>query len=92
MTRPQISAEVITCRGSLGDDSYPRLRIRCDEFESPYVLTLALPAVVYRALSEQARPLEFFNAIAEALNYGRAALAAGQARIRDRDKRSVSRP
>lgn len=32
------------------------------------VLTLALPAVVYRALSKHVQPLDFFNAIAEALN------------------------
>ena len=80
MARPDISAEVITCPGSLGDESYSRLRIRCESFESPYVLTLALPAVVYRALSEQVQPLEFFNAIVQALNNCRIAPMAREAR------------
>lgn len=68
MTLKRISAEVITCPGGLADDSYPALEIRLAEFESPYVLTLALPAIVYKALSEQMDPLIFYDAIASAVN------------------------
>ena len=68
MTLKGISAEVITCPGGLGDDSYPALEIRLKEFKSPYVLTLALPAIVYKALSEQVDAVDLYNTIAAALN------------------------
>lgn len=63
-----VSAEVITCPGGLGDLAYPALAIRLPEFESPYVLKFALPAIAYRALSEQMNPLTLFEAIASAVN------------------------
>lgn len=68
MTLKGISAEVIICFGALGDESYPALEIRLEAFESPYVLTLALPAIVYKALSEQMDPLILYDAIASAVN------------------------
>lgn len=63
-----VHAEVITRPGGLGDTSYPALAIELPGFDSPYVLTLALPAVVYQALSEQISPLSFYGAIANAVN------------------------
>ena len=56
MTLNQISAEIISRPGGLGDVAYPALEIQLKGFESPYVLTLAFPAVVYRALSERVDP------------------------------------
>lgn len=67
-----ITAEVITCPGGLGDISYPALEIRLEAFDSPYVLTLALPAIVYKALSAQMDPLVLYDAIASAVNDTRA--------------------
>lgn len=77
MTRRDVSAEVISRPGGLGDASYPALEIRLKGFESPYALTLALPAIVYRALSEQMDPLTLYDAIARAVNGTRAAVDAG---------------
>jgi len=72
MTFGDVSAEVIFRPGGLGDVSYPALEIRLKGFESPYALTLALPAIVYRALSEQMDPLTLYDAIASAVNRTRA--------------------
>ena len=72
MTLRDVSAEVISRPGGLGDVSYPALEIRLKGFESPYALPLALPAIVYRALSEQMDPLTLYDAIASAVNRTRA--------------------
>ncbi len=74
----EIAADVITCPGGLGDDEYPALEIQLKEFKSPYVLRLTLPAVVYKALSEQMDPLNLFDAIASAVNGTRVTSCAGQ--------------
>ena len=63
-----IAAEVITCPGGLGDVEYPALEIQLEAFKSPYILRLTLPAVVYKALSEQMDPLLLYDAIAGAIN------------------------
>lgn len=63
-----LRAEVISRPGGLGDDSYPALAIDLPGFDSPYVLTLALPTVVYQALSEQMNPRAFYEAMACAVN------------------------
>jgi len=68
MTLKQISAELISRPGGLGDVSYPALEIQVNGFQSPYVLTLAFPAVVYRALAEHVDPLVVYDAIANAVN------------------------
>ena len=67
-TSRRVTAEVISCPGHLWDDIYSALQINVDGFESPYVLTLALRAVGYRALSEQSDPLAVYKAIARAVN------------------------
>jgi len=51
--RNRVTAEVISCPGQLCDDAYSALQINIEGFESPYVLTLTLRAVGYKALSEQ---------------------------------------
>lgn len=63
-----ISAEVITCPGRLGDFEYAALQINIDGFTSPYVLTLALPAVGCHALREQIDPLDLYKSLAQAIN------------------------
>ena len=68
MTHNEISAEIISRPGGLGDAAYPALEIQLKGFDSPYVLTLAFPAVVYRALSERVDPLAVYDAIAHAVN------------------------
>ena len=68
MTHNHISAEIISRPGALGDVAYPALEIQLKGFDSPYVLTLAFPAVVYRALSERIDPVVVYDAIAHAVN------------------------
>ena len=64
----RITAEVISCPGQLSNDTYCALQINIDGFESPYVLTLALRAVGYRALAEHTDPAVVYGAIAAAVN------------------------
>ena len=77
-----IAADVITCPGGLGDSEYPALEIQLKEFKSPYVLRLTLPAVVYKALSEQMDPLLLYDAIASAVNNACAAVGADECLVR----------
>lgn len=74
-----IAANVMTCHGALGDEEYPALEIRLAEFKSPYVLRLALPAVVYKALAEQIDPVLLYEALARAVNSVGAANSLGDA-------------
>lgn len=64
----RVTAEVISCPGQLWDDVYSALQINVEGFQSPYVLTLALRAVGYKALSAQGDPRSVFEAIASAVN------------------------
>ncbi len=68
VTTPRLTAEVISCPGRLGDVSYTALQVNVDSFESPYVLTLAFPAIGARALAAQIDPVEIYTAIAQAIN------------------------
>ena len=63
-----VSAEVISCPGRLGDAQYNALQINVEGFSSPYVLTLVMPAIATRALSQQAEPLELYATLADAIN------------------------
>jgi hypothetical protein len=64
----RVTAEVISCPGQLWDDAYSALQINVEGFQSPYVLTLALRAVGYKALSQQSDPRSVYEAIASAVN------------------------
>jgi hypothetical protein len=64
----RVSAEVIACPGRLSDDSYPALQLNVEGFDSPYVLTLSLSAVGYKALTEQSDPTALYEALASAVN------------------------
>ena len=66
--RNLVTAEVISCPGRLCDDAYSALQINIEGFESPYVLTLTMRAVGYKALSEQGDPFAVCQAIAAAVN------------------------
>ena len=66
--RNRVTAEVISCPGQLRDDVYSALQINIEGFESPYVLTLTLRAVGYKALCEQGDPFAIYQAIAAAVN------------------------
>ena len=63
-----VSAEVITRPGRLGDSEYFALQINVEGFDSPYVLTLAMPAIGVRALSERVKPADLYEAMAQAIN------------------------
>jgi hypothetical protein len=68
MSLGNVKAEVITCPGRLGDAEYFALQINVDGFESPYVLTLRMPAIGARALSERIKPVDLYEAMAQAIN------------------------
>ncbi len=70
MNQRHISAEVISCPGRLGDLAYPAVQLEVEGFESPYVLTLTLSCIGYRALAEQMDPRAIYEAIASAVNCG----------------------
>ena len=72
--RNRVTAEVISCPGVLWDDAYAALQINIEGFESPYVLTLTLRAVGYKALSEQGDPAAVCQAIAAAVNAAKVAV------------------
>jgi len=72
--RNRVTAEVISCPGQLWDDAYSAVQINIEGFESPYVLTLTLRAVGYKALSEQGDPFAVCQAIAAAVNDARIAV------------------
>jgi len=48
--------------------AYQALQINVEGFESPYVLTLAFPAIGARALAAQIDPAEVYREIAEKIN------------------------
>jgi hypothetical protein len=70
-----VKAEVITCPGRLGDSEYFALQINVDGFESPYVLTLRMPAIGARALSERIKPVDLYEAMAQAINVAKVQVA-----------------
>lgn len=66
--QPKISATVISCPGRLGDTAYEAIQINVENFESPYVLTLAMPSIGYHALAKVYSPDLVLKAIANAIN------------------------
>jgi hypothetical protein len=64
----RVTAEVISCPGQLGNAAFAALQVNVEGFHSPYILTLALRAIGYRALSERADPVDLFKALACAVN------------------------
>lgn len=70
MSEYEVSAEVISCPGRLGDMAYQALQVNVQGFSGPYVLTLALPRVCCTALSAQIDPDSLYQALADAINKG----------------------
>jgi len=75
MTSGLITLEVIFCPGDLGNKTYSALQLNVEGFRSPYVLTMALRTLGYKALAEQADPAAVFRALAEAVNGAEVAVA-----------------
>ncbi len=71
MSEYEVSAEVISCPGRLGDNVYQALQVNVEGFKGPYVLTLALPKVCTAALSAQIDPVRLYEALATAINMSR---------------------
>jgi len=82
MRQGRITAEVISCPGELGNATFAALQLNVEGFRSPYVLTLALRAVGYQALTEQADPDAVFQALASAVNDAELAVAVKTRRCR----------
>lgn len=68
MRQGRITAEVISCPGELGNATFSALQLNVEGFQSPYVLILALRALGYKALSEQADPDIVLKRLASAVN------------------------
>ena len=64
----RITAKAIFCPGHLGNTTFSALQLNVEGFRSPYVLTLAMRAIGYNALAEQADPGSVFNELASAVN------------------------
>jgi hypothetical protein len=79
MSEYEVSAEVISCPGRLGDMVYYALQVNVERFGGPYVLTLALPRVCSTALSEQVDPVRLYEALAAAINLGAVKVPAREA-------------
>ena len=68
MASQKVVVQVISMPGQLGDVAYNALQLDIEGFQGPYVLTLAFPAIGYRALASQVNPLKLYNALAKAIN------------------------
>lgn len=77
MRNRSVSAEVISCPGRLGDVSYAALQVNVEGLDSPYVLTLAMPAIGYKALRDQMDSLPLYHALARAINAARIGIENG---------------
>lgn len=75
MRQGRITAEVISCPGALGNATFSALQLNVEGFQSPYVLILALRAIGYQALSEQADLDAVLKALASAVNDAELAVA-----------------
>ena len=81
MNSGRVTAEVISCPGQLGSPDFAALQVNVAGFVSPYVLTLTLRAIGYRALSEQTDPADLFKALAVAVNSANLAVKVATTRI-----------
>lgn len=82
MSTGNVSAEVISCPGRLGDAHYIALQVNVEGFSGPYVLTMAMPAVGFRALSEQVDTAELYGALAHAINIASVNVAVSRRGVR----------
>lgn len=73
-----IKAEVILRPGNL-DVTFAALEISVAGLQTPYHFILQMPAIGYKALAEQANPVEVYEAIAKAINASPLAKVTGAA-------------
>ena len=68
VTEGSITATVIECPGRWEDSFFEAVQIEIEGVNTPFVMTMALPKVCYRALSPFVRPAHLYAAIADAVN------------------------
>ena len=69
-----ITATVIECPGRWEDSLFEAVQIDVEGVRTPLVMTMALPMVSYRALSEFVKPGDLYQAIADAINRAQASV------------------
>lgn len=74
ITERKITATVIECPGRWEDSIFEALQIDIEGVATPFVMTMALPKVCYRALSPFVRPADLYAAIAAAINGAQASI------------------
>ena len=78
MAEGDITATVIECPGRWEDALFEAVQIDGEGLETPFVMTMALPKVSYRALSEFVKPGDLYQAIAAAINKARSSVKVEQ--------------
>jgi len=78
LTEGTITATVIECPGRWEDALFEAVQIDVEGLETPFVMTMALPKVSYRALSEFVKPGDLYQAIAAAINKARSSVKVEQ--------------
>ena len=68
VTKGNVMASVIECPGRWEDSIFEAVQIDIEGLDTPFVMTMALPKVCYRALSPFVRPADLYKAIAKAIN------------------------
>ena len=74
MAEGAITATVIECPGRWEDSLFEAVQIDVEGVKTPLVMTMALPKVSYRALSEFVKPGDLYQAIADAINKAQASV------------------
>jgi hypothetical protein len=69
-----ITATVIECPGKWEDSIFEAVQIDVAGLKTPFVMTMALPRVSFRALSEFVNPGHLYQAIADAINRAQASV------------------
>ena len=69
-----ITATVIECPGRWEDSIFEAVQIDVEGVTTPFVMTMALPRVSYRALCEFVKPSDLYQVIADAINEAQASV------------------
>ena len=84
VTKGNVMASVIECPGRWEDSIFEAVQIDIEGLETPFVMTMALPKVCYRALSPFVRPADLYRAIADAVNKAKLCLEVeDEAKVND---------
>lgn len=68
VSKAGITATVIECPGRWEDEVFKAVQIDVQGVRTPFVMTMALPKVCYRALAQFVNPGDLYQAIADAIN------------------------